>query len=108
VSTPNTPTQKKGGPLSRKSGSSTPIRGVDPRHLDLVALNLTPGDENGDSLPADPPKMSFAKEKLIEEARRVIEADSENHKKGISLVVIGMWGTSNVICLPGISLFRSR
>jgi hypothetical protein len=109
VSTPNTPTQKKGGPLSKKSGSSTPIRSVDPRHLDLAAFNLTPRDEDGDSVAAEPPKMSFAREKLLEEARRVIEAGDGNRKKGVSLVVIGMWiGTSAVVSLPGISLFRSR
>jgi hypothetical protein len=53
--------------------------------------------------------MSFAREKLLEEARRVIEAGDGNRKKGVSLVVIGMWiGTSAVVSLPGISLFRSR
>jgi elongation factor 1 alpha-like protein len=90
MSTPNTPTQKKGGLLSKKSGSSTPVRGVDPRYLDLSALNLTPQDENNDAVGEEPPKMSFAREKLIEEARRVIEANNQNQKKGVSLVVIGM------------------
>jgi elongation factor 1 alpha-like protein len=93
----STPTlnQKKGGPLSKKSGSSTPVRGVDPRHLDLSALNLTPQDENGDVVAEEPPKMSFAKEKLIEEARRVIEADGQ--KKAVSLVVIGMYIKAAVV-----------
>ena len=90
ISTPNTPAHKKGGLLSKKSGSSTPVRGVDPRHLDLSALNLTPRDEESEVIEEEPPKMSFAKEKLIEEARRVTETDNENHKKGVSLVVIGM------------------
>jgi len=90
MNTPNTPTKKKGGLLLKKSGSSTPVRGIDPRQLDLSALHLTPRDENGDAVAEEPPKMTFAKEKLIEEARRVIEADNENRKKGVSLVVIGM------------------
>jgi elongation factor 1 alpha-like protein len=89
MSTPTTPNQKKGGLLSKKSGSSTPVRGIDPRHLDLSALNLTPRSENGEDVAEEPPKMSFAREKLIEEARRVIEADSESQKKAVSLVVIG-------------------
>lgn len=81
-------TPKKGVP-SKKSGSSTPIRGVDPRHLDLSALNLTPRAERDDVVD-EPPKVTFARERLIEEARRSIEADDENTKKGISLVVIGI------------------
>ncbi|KAF8224800.1 hypothetical protein L208DRAFT_1118019, partial [Tricholoma matsutake] len=62
--------------------------GFDPRHLDLSALNIAPRDETGDDFSEEPPKMSFAREKLMEEAKRVIEADNENTKKGVSLVVI--------------------
>ncbi|KAG6833838.1 hypothetical protein H0H87_011772 [Tephrocybe sp. NHM501043] len=84
----STPTKKKAGPTGKKSGSSTPARGMDQRHLDLSALNLT-RDEDADAGPEEPPQMSFAREKLLEEARRVIEAEGENKKKGVSLVVVG-------------------
>lgn len=35
----------------------------------------------------EPPKVSMAREKVLEEAKRVLEA--EEGKKGISIVVIG-------------------
>ncbi|KAG6919272.1 hypothetical protein DXG01_007404 [Tephrocybe rancida] len=84
----STPTKKKPAPPAKKSGSSTPARGMDQRHLDLSALNLTK-DEDADAAPEEPPPMSFAKEKLLEEAKRVIDAEGENNKKGVSLVVVG-------------------
>lgn len=71
------------------SGSSTPARGgVDPQSLDLSALNLTSKSEE---VVEEPPKMSFAREKLLEEARRAIEVERVSDKKGVSLVVVGMW-----------------
>lgn len=82
----STPTKKKTGPSGKKSGSSTPARSLDPRQLDLSALNLSK-DEDGDTRPEELPQMSFAKEKLVDEAKRAIEAEGE---KGVSLVVIGM------------------
>ncbi|KAG6903305.1 hypothetical protein C0995_013058 [Termitomyces sp. Mi166 len=84
----STPTKKKIGPSGKKSGLSTPARGIDPRQLDLSALNLSK-DDDGDARPEEPPSMSFAKEKLLEEAKRAIEAEGENGKKGVSLVVVG-------------------
>lgn len=86
----NTPTKKKSGPVSKKSGSSTPIRGssIDQRQLDLSGLNLT-RDDSADNVDEPPPKITFAREKLLEEAKRVIDADGENQKKAVSLIVIG-------------------
>ncbi|KAG6850053.1 hypothetical protein H0H93_001869 [Arthromyces matolae] len=84
----STPTKKKTGPIGKKSGSSTPSRGMDARQLDLSALNLVK-DEDIDSKGEEPPPMSYAREKLLEEAKRVIEAEGENAKKGVSLVVVG-------------------
>ncbi|KAG6866504.1 hypothetical protein C0991_003048 [Blastosporella zonata] len=85
----STPIKKKPGPTGKKSGSSTPARGMDQRHLDLSALNLTK-DEDVDAVPEETtPQMSFAKEKLLEEARRVIDTEGENKRKGVSLVVVG-------------------
>ena len=56
--------------------------------LDLAGLNLRP--EDGLSTPtADepPPKIAMAREKLIEEAKKMLE--NKDEKKGVSLVVIG-------------------
>jgi elongation factor 1 alpha-like protein len=38
-----------------------------------------------------PPKVSFAREALLEEARRAIEVSDKTGKKGVSIVVIGMY-----------------
>ncbi|KAG5653090.1 hypothetical protein H0H81_002389 [Sphagnurus paluster] len=84
----NTPIKKKPGPGAKKSGTSTPLRGMDPRQLDLSALNLT-REESVDMVHEEPPKMNFAREKLLEEAKRVIEVEGEDTKKSVSLVVVG-------------------
>ncbi|RDB20476.1 HBS1-like protein [Hypsizygus marmoreus] len=86
----STPTKKKPGPAVKKhSGSLTPARGpVDQKHLDLSALNLTRDDNGGDAI-EEPPKLSFAREKLLEEAKRALDAEEENQKRGISLIVVG-------------------
>ena len=69
-------------------GTSTPLRGgtADIRQLDLSALNLTPTQE---SVPVEepPPKITIAREKVLEEAKQMLEGKGE--KKGLSLVVIG-------------------
>lgn len=85
----NTPTKKRSGPAAKKSGSSTPAGGMDQRHFDLSALNLT-RDDGGNNTIEEPPKMNFARERLLEEAKLVIDAEGRNKKKGVSLVVIGM------------------
>ncbi|THH33638.1 hypothetical protein EUX98_g505 [Antrodiella citrinella] len=83
-SAPGTP--KKSAAKLLKSGTSTPLRGgTDIRQLDMSALNLTPED----SAPVDepPPKITIARENVLEEARKMLEGKDE--KKGVSLVVIG-------------------
>lgn len=66
-------------------GASTPRGGTDIRQLDLSALNLT----TQESVPAEepPPKITIAREKVLEEAKKMLEGKDE--KKGVSLVVIG-------------------
>lgn len=44
--------------------------------------------DKSDVIDEPPPKMALAKEKVIEEARKVLE--TEGVKKGLSIVVIGM------------------
>jgi len=52
----------------------------------LAALNLAPLDDDGDVVSEEPPKMTFAREKLPEEAKHAIDSKG---KKSVSLVVIG-------------------
>ncbi|KAF5388321.1 hypothetical protein D9615_000112 [Tricholomella constricta] len=61
---------------------------MDARLLDLSALNIT-RDDTGDTTQEEPPKMSFAREKLLEEAKYALDAEGEDKKKGVSLVVVG-------------------
>lgn len=94
-SAPGTP--KKSVAKLLKSGTSTPTParggGADIRQLDLSALNLT----SNEAAPMDepPPKITIAREKVLEEAKKMLEG--KNEKKGVSLVVIG---ESSLPCSP--------
>ena len=72
--------------LSRSACRPTSLLHTDARSLDLSALNITPAQEQA---PPDepPPKMTIAREKVLEEARKALQGDGE--KKGVSMVVIG-------------------
>jgi len=59
-------------------------------------LNLNDNETN--EVVEEAPKLSLAKEKVLEEAKRVL--DREGEKKGISIVVIG-----DVLCCP---FFQTR
>ncbi len=55
--------------------------------MDLSALNLTPKVE---SVPIEEaPKITLAREKVLEEANRALEAQQTSDLKLVSLVVIG-------------------
>ncbi|KAK7060217.1 hypothetical protein VNI00_000982 [Paramarasmius palmivorus] len=77
---PTTPTK-----AALKSGVSTPRKGVDQQALDLSALNLTEKEEKP-AVEEPPPKLTYEREKLLEEAKKAIDVEG---KKGVSLVVIG-------------------
>ncbi|KAL1732735.1 P-loop containing nucleoside triphosphate hydrolase protein [Schizophyllum commune] len=85
--------KKKGGSVAKsgggaaKSGAATPARGVSQQQLDLSGLNI--GEKEEKPVDEPPPKAVFAREKLLEEARRAIEAEEARGKKAVSLVVIG-------------------
>ncbi|KAF9224316.1 hypothetical protein BS17DRAFT_66895 [Gyrodon lividus] len=96
VGTPIKVMSKKAGAgaqSSRRSGANTPARttsgGLDPRLLDLTALNLQPTREESPGIDEPLPKLAMEREKLLLEARKVLEASSENAKRRVSLVVIG-------------------
>lgn len=76
-------TPKKGG--TKKSGTDTP-RKADARLLDLAALNIT-SEESAPLVDEPPPKITIAREKVLEEAMEALEAKEQ--KKSVSLVVIG-------------------
>jgi hypothetical protein len=89
LSTPKKATKKLGIGSPKYSGASTPTPGeTDQRLLDFSALNLKvenfgePMVEEQQELP----KMTFAREKLLEEVSKTLRADG---KSGISLVVVG-------------------
>ncbi|TFY80059.1 hypothetical protein EWM64_g3953 [Hericium alpestre] len=81
----------KGAKGIKKVGPSTPLRGkvgaVDQRQLDIAGLNLETKEEPQVEEP--PPKMSLAKEKVLEEAKKVLAAEEQSGRRGVSLVVIG-------------------
>ena len=103
VTPPTTPRKKKrstagsviGSPLM--SGASTPVRrqlGIekpDQQLLDLAGLNLQVEEQQ---IEEETPKVSLAREKLLEEVAKSLEAGVDNGKKGINLVVIGDISTS--------------
>lgn len=86
-STPSTP-KKASGSGGKKSEIATPVRPADARQLDLSALNLnTPDLAAGPPVDEPMPKITLAREKVLEEARNALQA--KDQKKSVSLVVIG-------------------
>lgn len=92
VNTPSSKTSKKTGSGRKKSGALTPrgTGGLDAQMLDMAALNLM--SKEGES-PVDepPPKIALERGKLLQEVRKVLEAQGMGDKKAVSLVVIGAW-----------------
>lgn len=69
---------------------------MDQRQLDMSALNIsTLGDEEKVE---EPPKMALAREKVIEEAKKLLDARGETDKKGVSLVVVGKIHLLHFVC----------
>lgn len=62
---------------------------MDQQEIDMAGLNLK--DEDSVKVTEVTPKMNFARENLLEEAKRAIDAEGENNKKVISIVVIGAY-----------------
>lgn len=83
------PTVKSAKKAPAPNGKATPVKKatVDQQELDISALNLN-NDKPTDP-EEEPPKMTIAREKVLEEAKRALDVDSQTGKKGINLVVIG-------------------
>jgi elongation factor 1 alpha-like protein len=60
---------------------------MDQRQIDMSGLNISNDDE--EKVIEEPPKMALAREKVIEEAKRILDARGETDKKAVSLVVVG-------------------
>lgn len=62
---------------------------VDQQQLDISGLNLNGQNSDVTECIEEPPKISMARENLLEEAKRALSVEGENGKKGVSMVVIG-------------------
>jgi elongation factor 1 alpha-like protein len=75
------------------SGTSTPVRRPlgtekpDQQLLDLAGLNLQ--IEEPQIMEEEIPKITLAREKLVEEVAKALQTGVEGGKKGVNLVVIG-------------------
>lgn len=69
---------------------SMPIRNAttDQQKLDLSGLNLVDTADKSE-VTEEPPKMTLSREKILEEAKRLLESEAEGAKQRISIVVIG-------------------
>lgn len=73
-----------------QTATPSAMKAVDQQAMDLSGLNLD-DEEPQAVLDEPPPKVSIAREKVLEEARKVLESEG---KKGVSLVVIGKMSIS--------------
>lgn len=82
--------KKMASVVSRASGSSTPSKkhNMDQQQLDISGLNLNGQNFDATEPVEEPPKISMAREKLLEEAKRALSVEG-NGKRGVSIVVIG-------------------
>lgn len=93
------------------SGSSTPFRRPmgaerpDQQLLDLAGLNLQV--EETQIVEEETPKVSLAREKLLEEVTKALEVGVESGKKGVNLVVIGNRLSKSLRCRLTEPCFRS-
>ena len=69
---------------------------VDQQQLDISGLNLNGQNSDVTECVEEPPKMSMARENLLEEAKRALSVEGENCKKGVSMVVIGTDSLSRI------------
>jgi len=88
--TPSTGTSRAASPKPSQHKSIVPkVRSlggdIDQQIFDMVSLNL---QDNPEVFEEEIPKMTLAREKVLQQARAALGGDSEG-KRGISLVVIG-------------------
>jgi elongation factor 1 alpha-like protein len=82
------PAQKPPQKKKARAGAAAVGRKAAPdaAQLDIAGMNLGPDEEKDEP----PPKMAVAREKVLEDARRELEADAAG-RKALSLVVVGAW-----------------
>jgi elongation factor 1 alpha-like protein len=87
-----TPKSPKAAKSAKKGGTATPTRkgsgaaAPEQRNIDVSALGL--GIEEKSPVQDEPPRMALAREKVLEEAAKALEAECKG-QAGVSLVVIG-------------------
>jgi len=87
-----TPKSPKAAKSAKRGGTATPTRkgsgsaALEQRNIDVSALGL--GIEEKSPVQDEPPRMALAREKVLEEAAKALEAESKG-QAGVSLVVIG-------------------
>ena len=82
-------------PVASVASPSNKYNGDQPQ-LDISGLNLNGQNSDATDCVEEPPKVSMAREKLLEEAKRALNVEGENGRKGVSIVVIGMHFLSQV------------
>ncbi len=86
------PKSPKAAKSAKKGGTATPTRkcsgsaALEQRNIDVSALGL--GVEEKSPVQDEPPRMALAREKVLEEAVKALEAERKG-QAGVSLVVIG-------------------
>ena len=68
----------------------------DQQLLDISGLNLNEQNSHATEYVEEPPKISMARENVLEEAKRALSVEGDNGKKGVSIVVIGMHFLSQI------------
>ena len=87
-----TPKSPKAAKSAKKGGTATPTRkgsgaaALEQRNIDVSALGL--GVEEKSPIQDEPPRMALAREKVLDEAAKALEAECKG-QAGVSLVVIG-------------------
>jgi elongation factor 1 alpha-like protein len=86
---PVTPTKVGSSAKRGGTGAVTPkvTKATGQQDLDIAGLNL--GEKEKEMEPEELPKVMMAKEKLLEEVKRSIEARDSGDKQAISLIVVG-------------------
>lgn len=79
---------KKATSIGIKSVVPSRQQFADQQEMDMSALNLKDDSERVVSI-EEAPKITIAREKVLEEARRALDAENRTGKKSISIVVIG-------------------
>ena len=106
-----TPKSPKAAKSAKKGGTATPTRkgsgaaALEQRNIDVSALGL--GVEEKSLVQDEPPRMALAREKVLEEAAKALEAECKG-QAGVNLVVIGELSPCHLFLFHTLICSRSR